>query len=1056
MRLICLILLLLLSLNGYSQKFNFEHFAQDQLKANFFYDFEQDSKGNLYMASSKGLVIYDGIDFILMNENDSLQDEFISDIYISQDDVIWLAYYKGGLSKLIGKEITHLNDIVYVNDIIETKDEGIVVLTDEGGMKVVQNQLRFLPKYDGAISIDYYGTDSYMILNESGDLSFSSPDKKQYQIDNGVLSFSVSQDGKQAMVVKEEGISVYTVYDDSSPKFETFATFVQLGINSQVTAHVIQDRKAIVGTQEEGIFEIFLNPGFQTYSIQRFTEDNGLGIQKVNSLFIDREKSLWIGSYGEGVSVIPKKRISLHGDLDKSLKSRINAIEYFKGELFVGSESGLRPLKAENSFDYPTLKNRSITTLKAQNDTLWIGTKNGLFYLFNNKVSKFDFVSLREQPYFINDIELFENSIYVGTNSGLFSYDFGTDTPEHLTTNEGLAHNVIENFIIDESGTFWFDSPNSPIYSFKNGEYEYHKNIEGYESHNLTDIIQIADGTICFATAGDGIFTYKNSEFKNYSSKDGLFNDFSYFIEETQDGKIIVGHKNSISIIKNISEETEITDLGHIPELEFVLPNSNFISASNYLWIGTFQGAVRIPKINVYDPKYIPELHMESILINQEEYGDQTEINLDYGNYYVEFDFEANYLANAPSVQYKYILEGFDKEWTILEYDKAGVRYQSLSDGDYVFKLSLILDENLTEQDYEIKIHIEAPIWKKTWFYVILVVGILLLFIISLYLIQRRNRSIQKKLTEEVKRRTHDLTVKNQEISNINSELESLSDQYLEAKNVAEYKSDQIEESINYAQNIQKVLFRRKEYNDWTQTFNDFFLLFKPKDMVSGDFYWGHVNNNYAYVAVADCTGHGVPGAMISMLGASFLNDSIAEMTETGDLLEGLRKRVIEGFNQTADSLLSDGMDICVLRLEKDTLKAQTAGAMNPIYVVRPKSNTEEIPGFKRWAEDDNNVIWGSNPTKQPIGYYFKMTPFESQEFQLCKGDQVYLLSDGYVDQFGGPNYKKFMRKQLFELLFEINSMDGKDQKKVLWSRMSEWIGTTEQIDDISIIGIKT
>ena len=1049
------IFLLLLSLSSYSQKFNFEHFAQDRLKANFFYDFEQDSKGNLYMASSKGLIIYDGIDFILMNEEDSLQDEFISEIYISQDDAVWIAYYKGGLSKLVDNEIIHLNDLAYVNDLIETPEEGILVLTDEGGMKVVQNQLRSYPKYDGASSIEFFGPNSYMILSEMGELSFSSPEKKQYQIDTDVLSFSVSQDGKQAMALKEEGISIYTVYDDGSPKFETYATFDQLGINSQVTAHVMEDRKAIIGTQDQGIFEIFLNPGFQTYSIQRFTKDNGLGMEKVNSLFIDREKSLWIGSYGEGVSMIPKKRISLHGDLDKSLKSRINAIEYYKGELFVGSENGLRPLKAEHTFDYPTLKNRSITTLKAQNDTLWVGTKNGLFYLFNNKVSKFDFVSLREQPSYINDIELSENTIYVGTNSGLYSYDFNTDTPDHLTTNEGLAHNVIENFIIDDSKTFWFDSPNSPIYSFKSGEYKYHKNIEGYESHNLTDIIQISNGSICFATAGDGIFIYENSEFKSYNSDDGLFNNFIYFVEETQDGKLIVGHKNSVSIIKNISDGTEITDLGHIPELEFILPNSNFISASNYMWIGTYQGAVRIPKINVYDPKFIPELQMESILINQEEYEDKSEINLNYGNYYVEFDFEANYLANAPSVQYEYILEGFDKDWTTLEHDKAGVRYQSLTDGDYVFKLRLILDEHLTEQSYEIKIHIEAPFWKKPWFYAVLTLGILLLFFISLYIIQRRNRSIQKKLTEEVKRRTHDLTVKNEEISTINSELESLSSQYLEAKNVAEYKSDQIEESINYAQNIQKVLFRRKEYNDWTSTFNDFFLLFKPKDMVSGDFYWGHVKDNYAYVAVADCTGHGVPGAMISMLGASFLNDSIAEITETNELLEGLRKRVIEGFNQTEDSLLSDGMDICVLRLEKETLKAQTAGAMNPIYVVRPKSNTEEIPGFKKWAEDDNNVIWGSIPTKQPIGYYFKMSPFEAQEFQLHKGDQVYLLSDGYVDQFGGPDYKKFMRKRLFNLFFEINSLQGKEQKDILWSRMSEWIGTTEQIDDISIIGIK-
>ena len=190
MKIICPILLIVFGLNSFSQKFNFEHFDQDRLKANFFYDFEQDSKGNLYMASSKGLIIYNGIDFVLMNESDSLQDEFISDIYISKDDAVWLSYYKGGLSKLQNGELIHLDNIIYVNDVIETDKEGIIVLTDDGGMKVVENQLRPYSKYDGGFSIEKYGEDSYLILDELGYLRFASPNKKEFDIDKDVISIN--------------------------------------------------------------------------------------------------------------------------------------------------------------------------------------------------------------------------------------------------------------------------------------------------------------------------------------------------------------------------------------------------------------------------------------------------------------------------------------------------------------------------------------------------------------------------------------------------------------------------------------------------------------------------------------------------------------------------------------------------------------------------------------------------------------------------------------------------------------------------------------------------
>lgn len=306
---------------------------------------------------------------------------------------------------------------------------------------------------------------------------------------------------------------------------------------------------------------------------------------------------------------------------------------------------------------------------------------------------------------------------------------------------------------------------------------------------------------------------------------------------------------------------------------------------------------------------------------------------------------------------------------------------------------------------------------------------------------------------QEVKERTTDLVRKNSEIVGINQELEELSEQYLEAKNSAEYTSGQITESITYAKHIQKALFRKKEYVEWISDFADFYLIFKPKDMVSGDLYWGFKKDNFAYVGVGDCTGHGVPGAMISMLGASFLNDAIAVHDNTNELLNTLRTKVIEGFNQNEDSLLSDGMDICLLRLNTETLEGQFAGAMNPIFIVRSKEEGL-IDGLKLAHSNDTLNLFTTTADKQPIGFYHQMSEFSSTDFQLKKGDQVFLFTDGYADQFGGPKYKKFMRKNLWILLLEIHDLPGHEQKKVLWDRMAEWIGDQEQIDDISAIGL--
>lgn len=1050
-----LALLLFISTCSFAQKYNFSHFSEAELKSDFFYEMDQNSKGLLYIASSKGLIIYDGIKFQILNEKDSLLDEFVSKVYVDQKDQVWISYYKGGLSKLTNNKISTVCEDCSVKDIFELPNENILITTDEIAYEIENKSLKRNERFFDIEQIEYFSDESTINLSKNKEVFYSNEGENPVLLLDSANFISTSKDGSVLAIINDKTFFIYTHKKNGTPKLDLEVTLDDFNLGSDITCILTKEKKVILGTEDNGLFEIFLNPGYQSYSIQHFSNKNGLGIEKINCLFSDREENLWIGSYGDGISVLPKKRISKHAENSESKKNKINTIEYHLGELYVGSENGMRLVNGGKESNFKVLEGRRVIDLESAGDTLWIGTSMGLYYLSNNNIRKFEFESLRTKPMTINKIQIYEQKIYLGTNNGFFIHDLVKSEEMLITTGDGLAHNVIEDFIIDTSRRFWFDSPNSPIYSYQDGEFEYHKNVTGFNSFNLTAIMQSEDGEIWFGTEGDGIFRYSEGEFNQITQKDGLFSDYIYFLEETADHKIIAGNKSSVSLIKPQvnSSACEITDIGKIPELEYIIANSFYLSASDYLWVGTSFGIARIPKISKFENKYLPKLTINSINVNSKIYSSEDPIELPYGNYYLEVEFGAIYLTNATSVQFQYILEGFDKEWSTVTFDKTLARYQSIQDGEYTFRIKLIFNGQEQNLEESFTISIERPYWKKTSFYVLMGFIIIVLFILSVWLTNRRNRKIRLNLVAEVKARTTDLVKKNSEITIINSELETLSEQYLEAKNRAEYESGQIAESITYAKNIQKALFRRNEYREWIEVFADFFLVFKPKDLVSGDFYWGAKNDKYAYVGVGDCTGHGVPGAMISMLGASFLNDAIAIHSDTNKLLDTLRSKVIEGLNQNADSQLSDGMDICLLRVNTETLEAQFAGAMNPIFIIRPISKGI-IEGVNLAYSNESLNLFSTSPDKQPIGYYSSMTDFNNTEFQLKKGDKVYLFTDGYSDQFGGPRYKKFMRKNLWDLLLEIHDLPMEEQKNILWETMVKWMGDQEQIDDISVIGL--
>lgn len=301
--------------------------------------------------------------------------------------------------------------------------------------------------------------------------------------------------------------------------------------------------------------------------------------------------------------------------------------------------------------------------------------------------------------------------------------------------------------------------------------------------------------------------------------------------------------------------------------------------------------------------------------------------------------------------------------------------------------------------------------------------------------ISRMNRELEDK----VKERTGEVVQQKEEIEAQKEEIEAQLDLVTEQRDTITRQKDQIVDSIRYAERIQTALLPPLEL--LSQHLADHFVLFMPRDIVSGDYYWILQKENRLLVAVADCTGHGVPGAFLSMLGISSMNEIVNRRgtMQPGQILEELRAFIINSLHQTGTRDESqDGIEIALCVLDTEKMKLEFAGANRPLFLVR-KGRLRQIKG-----------------DRMPIGIYEQdPLPFTNHELELERGDILYLFSDGYVDQLGGSSRKTFRIRQFREFLLEIRKYNMAEQQKLLVEKLDAWRGKVEQIDDILVVGLK-
>jgi serine phosphatase RsbU (regulator of sigma subunit)/Tfp pilus assembly protein PilF len=275
-----------------------------------------------------------------------------------------------------------------------------------------------------------------------------------------------------------------------------------------------------------------------------------------------------------------------------------------------------------------------------------------------------------------------------------------------------------------------------------------------------------------------------------------------------------------------------------------------------------------------------------------------------------------------------------------------------------------------------------------------------------------------------------------------------------EKSKIIEEKNKDITDSINYAKRIQNAILPEENL---LLTYCKSFIYYQPKDIVSGDFYWIKQMGNKLYFSVVDCTGHGVPGAFMSIIGFNALNKIVEDLqlSETGLILDKLNELVLQSIRQQDKdgSSIRDGMDLSICCLDLESNMVEFSGANNPLYILRTSSNDPANLPISI-TENGYNLL-EIKADKMAIGGAENSKKYRTRQVQLQKGDTIYLFSDGYADQFGGPKSKKFMYKEFKALLASVQEKSMEEQKDILHKTISDWRGNLDQVDDICIIGVK-
>jgi ligand-binding sensor domain-containing protein/serine phosphatase RsbU (regulator of sigma subunit) len=1048
-----------------SQMYHFRTYGEDEgLPHSYIYCISQSADGSLCMSTGEGLSFFDGNKFTTFTTPE-IEGDLVTTHFIDSRKNYWVGHLQNGVSYLKNGVFNKLKNQAIekakVTGFLEDAHHNVWISTLGGGLFVADSmfKLRSIRGPAENIYAMLFGADGHLLIAAANglfllDVSGTNTAKVVYEIkefsDKPIKQLVAADTSRTLFWAGVEGEGLYGIRREGN----SFRVFLHLQQELQSEKSTVD---CMYTDQSGGLWLSFFGEGLRkivfsgspeegNYSVFKIDGSNGLKNLYVQTIFEDFEGNMWFGTFGGGLIEKPVEKFSFYGTAEGVEYPDVKKIAMDKkGNIWMGNKAGLAFFdpKSHIGIQYSSSNGFEGGEVRALHfDTkglLWIGTTSKGIYRFDRETGRFENFSSRFgiTPLSIHAIIESRGEIVIATDDGIVIFDQQSAQVQYYTTSHGLLHNNLIHVFYDSKRRLWVSSHGSPPYYIQGGKVKVLKDIQGLSYFNINAVTEDRKGIIWIATEGDGVFSYDGDSCINYRMKQGLASNYCYGIETDRNNSVWVSHKNGISEKKE--GEQEFHPLVKASGLLFVENNLNAMArdAAGDLWFGTTEGIVHYNSETGKKHVVEPRLSILGMKLNDTWFGPEAEIRVPFGYYSAHIKFLAISLTNPENISYKYRLLGIDSAWKYT--NQRFVDYPNLGDGDYAFEVHACNSERLwTHTPARISFSIREPVWKKAWFYILLALTLItIIYVIIIWRTQNLKRS-QRLLRIKVKQKTLLLQREKEAVEKIKTELE--------------HKNKDILDSITYARRIQDSLLPPDE--TLRELFDEnYFILYRPKDIVSGDFYWaarvetgGERSRTLSLAAVADCTGHGVPGAFLSIVASSFLKQSLTEkfVNNPGDVLDYLNKSIAATLNQSSKSRnrINDGMDLAIIAVDYKDNRLHYAGANNPIYIFRKAENDTQVFTLK--------------PTKQAIGSASEAARrYESQVFDLQAGDTIYMFSDGYADQFGGEKDKKFNYRRFRDVLRVASEMPVSLQRAYIEQCFEEWKGLGEQTDDVCVMGLK-
>lgn len=1061
--------------------------SEDGLSSDFVNSIAEDDRGFLWVGSRSGLNYYDGSSnkiFVHNVEDEaSLSTNDISCVLNIGNDLILAGTWGKSLNivNTVTKKIKRAgasgekNDL-FIKDLLQKNDSVVWVGTYEDGLLEYNVKTdvfsRIVIKSDSLlepVQFDFcqgmtFLDDKLWVCSNEGDLAYLNPVTNELQL-YGVVNGIVTQDFGEVRDLTSLNGELVAANTDGDIHFLDPVTgdsrkvemFFRPRSNNKIEQLYEVDGKIWANS----IFELKYYDSLTDKVVKVVSPDGGVDFNNVFCVFQDSRGMFWIGTWGGGLKMYIKRANQFKSVRFNEKDLFVNDLEEVDGTyVLVATKRGI------HRYNKKTYRNQKIyfrgevgAILNSENilgivkykSGYLISTYEGGIYMLHSDFSVSVFKTDKGKSSFNNETITFfqllpNGQIWIGSwTSGALLIDPKERIPNHFVHEDANASSIPSNGVLtafeSKNGTVYLGTKSGVCtYETESGEFSsidinnkiLNSNENVPEISSVRSILEDSSGRLWIASI-DGVFVYdpvkKASHFLNVKS--GLADNLIYSLVLSGD-HIWATSKLGLSRIR--IDDFTITNFNTnngLP-LNTFSENGVLISTNGNLYLGMTSGFVYFDPstLKYYENKAelnITNLYIDDKLVtpDQEAYkgliNDEETLVLDYDENNLAFEVAIkDFESISKRRHFVHKMEGVDEKWINYNSGQEVVRYTNLPSGKYQLRISEVLDNGKIEQEgLKLTVKIKRPIWEKWWF--IVIVSVLVLAAVF-FLIRHRTRKIKRQnrmLEDKVALRTEEIKRSNQELRT---------------------QREALDGNVRYASRLQNSLLPKRDKVD--QGFQENFIFFKPRDVVSGDFYWYEKIGSKKILVAADCTGHGVSGAFVSVMGITFLKTIVRTMkvTNPSKILRLLHEEMNMSFNEE-NGKIRDGMDISILCYDEETKILEVSSAMNSVLLVDQNKNVRRIKGDKLPIGGDEKA-------------YKNMGDYTLHSIPVDEKCMVYIFSDGFQDQFGGERGSKFMSTTFRELLAENSSLSITEQYDILEKTFYDWKGDYKQVDDVLVMGI--